>query len=53
MREQAGLPVAEIAAYCAEPEVEAALRADMAAAQGRGCASVSAAPAGRWRVGVG
>ena len=31
--EQAGLPVAEIAAYCAEPEVEAALRADMAAAR--------------------
>jgi hypothetical protein len=30
---QAGLPVAEIAAYCAEPEVEAALRADMAAAR--------------------
>jgi hypothetical protein len=26
---QAGLPVAEIAAYCAEPEVEQALRADM------------------------
>ena len=32
--EQAGLPVAEIAAFCAEPEVEAALRADMAAARG-------------------
>jgi predicted DsbA family dithiol-disulfide isomerase len=32
---QAGLPVAEIAAYCAEPEVEQALRADMAAARGR------------------
>jgi predicted DsbA family dithiol-disulfide isomerase len=31
--EQAGLPVAEIAAYCAEPEVEAALRADMADAR--------------------
>jgi predicted DsbA family dithiol-disulfide isomerase len=29
---QAGLPVAEIAAYCAEDEVEEALRADMAAA---------------------
>ncbi len=29
---QAGLPVSEIAAFCAEPEVEAALRADMAAA---------------------
>ena len=26
---QAGLPVAELAAYCAEPEVEAALRQDM------------------------
>jgi 2-hydroxychromene-2-carboxylate isomerase len=34
---QAGLPVAELAAFCAEPEVEAALRADMAAARGRGC----------------
>jgi 2-hydroxychromene-2-carboxylate isomerase len=34
---QAGLPVAELAAYCGEPEVEAALRADMAAAAGRGC----------------
>jgi predicted DsbA family dithiol-disulfide isomerase len=31
--EQAGLPVAEIAAYCAEDEVEQALRADMAAAR--------------------
>jgi 2-hydroxychromene-2-carboxylate isomerase len=31
--EQAGLPVAEIAAYCAEPEVEEALRADMHAAR--------------------
>ena len=30
---QAGLPVEELAAYCAEPEVEAALRADMAAAR--------------------
>jgi predicted DsbA family dithiol-disulfide isomerase len=30
---QAGLPVAELAAYCAEPEVEEALRADMAAAR--------------------
>ena len=30
---QAGLPVAEIAAYCAEPEVEEALRADMRAAR--------------------
>ena len=34
---QAGMPVAELAAYCAEPEVEAALRADAAAARGRGC----------------
>jgi predicted DsbA family dithiol-disulfide isomerase len=31
--EQAGLPVAEIAAYCAEAEVEEALRADMRAAR--------------------
>ncbi len=31
--EQAGLPVAELAAYCAEPEVEAALRADVADAR--------------------
>jgi hypothetical protein len=31
--ERAGLPAAELAAYCAEPEVEAALRADMAAAR--------------------
>ena len=30
---QAGLPVPEIAAYCAEPEVEEALRADMRAAR--------------------
>jgi hypothetical protein len=36
--EQAGLPVAELAAYCAEPEVEAALHADMDAAAGRACA---------------
>jgi hypothetical protein len=35
--EQAGLPVAELAAYCAEPEVEAALRADVEAAAGRSC----------------
>jgi hypothetical protein len=33
----AGLPVAELAAYCAEPEVEAALRADIEAAAGRRC----------------
>ena len=31
--EEAGLPVAELAAYCAEPEVEAALRADLADAR--------------------
>lgn len=31
--EQAGLPVAEIAAYCAEAEVETALREDMRAAR--------------------
>jgi hypothetical protein len=34
---RAGLPVAELAAYCAEPEVEAALRADLAEAAGRAC----------------
>jgi predicted DsbA family dithiol-disulfide isomerase len=32
---RAGIPVTEIAAYCARPEVEAALRADMAACRGR------------------
>jgi predicted DsbA family dithiol-disulfide isomerase len=32
---RAAIPVAEIAAYCAEPEVEAALRADVAACRGR------------------
>jgi 2-hydroxychromene-2-carboxylate isomerase len=37
--EQAGLPVAEIAAYCAEPEVEEALRADMRLARGHRCSS--------------
>jgi hypothetical protein len=37
---RAALPVAELAAYCAEPEVEAALRADMAEAAGRPCGSV-------------
>jgi hypothetical protein len=36
---QAGLPVPELAAYCAEPEVEAALQADMAGARGRPCPS--------------
>jgi hypothetical protein len=34
---RAGLPVAELAAFCAEPEVEAALREDMALAAGRRC----------------
>jgi hypothetical protein len=37
--EQAGLPVAEIAAYCAEREVEEALRADMAEARGHACST--------------
>jgi predicted DsbA family dithiol-disulfide isomerase len=37
---RAGVPVGELAAYCAEPEVEAALRADMAAARGHTCASL-------------
>jgi len=37
--ERARLPVAELAAYCAEPEVEAALRADIRAAAGRPCAT--------------
>jgi hypothetical protein len=36
---QAGIPVAEIAAYCAEPEVEAALRADMAEAHDHDCST--------------
>ena len=40
--EQAGLPVAEIAAYCAEPEVEVALREDIALAAGRRCRRSSA-----------
>ena len=39
---QAGLPVAELAAYCAEPAVEAALRADMAIASGRRCGEIVA-----------
>ena len=38
--ERAGLPVAELAAYCAAPEVEAALRADMAAARDRDYPSI-------------
>jgi predicted DsbA family dithiol-disulfide isomerase len=42
--EQAGLPVAEIAAYCAEPEVEAALREDMALAAGRQCGEIVPKP---------
>ena len=36
----AGLPVEELAAYCAEPEVEAALRAGMEAAAGRACGEI-------------
>jgi hypothetical protein len=40
---QAGLPVAEIAAHCAEPEVEAALRADLQLAAGRGCGEIEGA----------
>jgi len=38
--ERAGLPVAELAAYCADPAVEAALRADMDASRGRDCPSI-------------
>jgi 2-hydroxychromene-2-carboxylate isomerase len=38
---QAGLPVAELAAYCAEPEVEEALRADMDAARSPSAASLA------------
>jgi predicted DsbA family dithiol-disulfide isomerase len=38
---EAGLPVAELAAYCAEPEVGQALRADMAAARSPSPASVA------------
>jgi predicted DsbA family dithiol-disulfide isomerase len=45
--EQAGLPVAELAAYCAEPEVEAALRADMEAAAGRTCGTLELV-SGEW-----
>ena len=44
--ERAGLPVAELAAYCAEPGVEAALRADLAAAAGRACGQIDGAPDG-------
>ena len=44
--ERAGLPVAELAAYCAEPEVEAALRADLAAAAGRACGQIDGTPDG-------
>jgi hypothetical protein len=40
---QAGLPVAELAAYCAEPEVEAALRADIELAAGRRCGEIDGA----------
>jgi hypothetical protein len=44
--ERAGLPVAELAAFCAEPEVEAALRADMRAAAGRPCGQIDGTPDG-------
>ena len=43
---RAGLPVAELAAYCAEPEVETALRADMAAAARRACGTSEGSVAG-------
>jgi hypothetical protein len=43
---QAELPVDELAAYCAEPEVEAALRADMAA--GRASPSYEVSGGGAW-----
>jgi hypothetical protein len=46
---KAGLPVAELAAYCAEPEVEAALRADMAIAAGRQCGEIAGDLAGLTR----
>ncbi len=41
---QAGLPVEEIAAFCAEPEVEEALRADMAESRGRKCSAYDPVP---------
>ena len=37
---RAGLPVAELAAFCAEPEVEAALREDIALAAERRCGEI-------------
>lgn len=43
---RAGLPVAALAAYCAQPEVEAALRADLAAAAGRACGQIDGTPHG-------
>ena len=43
---RAGLPVAELAAYCAEPEVEAALQADAEAAAGRACGELDGLPGG-------
>jgi hypothetical protein len=43
---RAGLPVAELAAYCGQPEVEAALRADLAAAAGRACGQIDGTPDG-------
>jgi hypothetical protein len=42
--EQAGLPVAELAAYCAEPEVEEALRADIATGRPSSTCEVVGAP---------
>ena len=44
--ERAGLPVAELAAYCAEPEVEAALEAELEAAAARTCAELDGDPGG-------
>jgi hypothetical protein len=51
---EAGLPVEELAAYCAADEVEDALRADMAAARAPSPASLAqdyklAGPDGSWR----
>ena len=43
---RAGLPVAELAAYCAEPSVEAALRAHAEAAAGRACGELDGLPDG-------
>ena len=43
---RAGLPVAELAAYCAEPAVEAALRAHAKSAAGRACGEFDGLPDG-------